>query len=299
MPKLIGSSKTVVEIDGLKIDELAGNVATSEDTLSVAFVTVSKPTAEPWLTLKYDEWICVRKGKVVLHFRNENGDDSNLEANAGETVFIAKGERFRPVFPIAPTEYVPVCMPAFRPDRCHREEGKEASDVTAKLLKMHGMDNKISVMEATGIENGIDSKNRDEDILYHMCEKIRWDDAVQSQKAYYPPTFEKDGFFTHATAVPKRLIHTANHFYQKSVAEWICLQLSRSALKNVGIITKDEGGLPVGDTPVSDSIIENKWICPHIYGGIPTIQILGILTKTFPMHRSNSGEFLSIVGLTD
>jgi uncharacterized protein (DUF952 family) len=139
----------------------------------------------------------------------------------------------------------------------------------------------------------------DEDILFHMCEKYQWEEALNAQAAYYPPTFSQDGFFTHATAVPQRLLDTANHFYQQSQAEWICLQLSRSSLKKVGIITKDEGGLPVGDTPVSGQIIEKKWVCPHIYGGIPTIESLGVVTSTYPMIRGGKGEFLNIVGLID
>ena len=290
MPKIIGSSKTVVQIDGLQIDELAGNVATNEDTLSIAHVTVSQPTAEPWLTLDYDEWLCVLKGKMVLHFEKD-GKESTLEVSAGETAFVAKSERFRPVFPEAPTEYIPVCTPAFRPDRCHREEGNEPSDVTNKLLKLHKMGNHVMSCEAPSTS--------DNDILYHMCEKYRWEEAVKSQNAYFPPTFEQDGFFTHATAIPQRLIDTANHFYKQSPSEWICLRLSRSALKEVGIITKDEGGLPVGDTAVSNQIIESKWVCPHIYGGIPTLESLGVLTKTFPMVRNDAGAFMKIVGLTD
>ncbi|KAL3936032.1 MAG: hypothetical protein SGBAC_008562 [Bacillariaceae sp.] len=294
MPKLIGSSQVVVQVDGLTIDELAGNVATQDDTISIAYVTITEPTAEPWLTLDYDEWLCVRKGKMVLHF----GDDGEtLVVNAGDTCFVAKGERFRPVFPVAPTEYVPVCLPAFRPDRCHREEGDEPSDVTNKLLKLHGQDD-AEKTEVMGCLVG-EGQTRDPDILYHMCEKPRWEEAVKSQKAYFPPTFEQDGFFTHATAVPQRLLDTANHFYQSSEAEWICLQVSRSALTNVGIITKDEDGLPVGDAGVPDQIKKGRWICPHIYGGIPTIESLGILTKIYPMVRNDKGAYLNITGLTN
>lgn len=283
----------MVEIDGLRIDELAGNVATKDDSLSIAYVTVSEPTAEPWLTLDYDEWLCVLKGKMVLYYGDDN---KTLEVNAGETCFVAKGERFRPVFPVAPTEYVPVCLPAFRPDRCHREEGEEASDVTNKLLKLHKMEEKNKDVTTSSCGIG----ERDPDVLYHMCEKNRWEAAVKSQLAYFPPTFEKDGFFTHATAVPQRLIDTANHFYTSSPDDWICLQLSRSALTNTGIITKDENGLPVGDAPVPDQIKENHWICPHIYGGIPTMKGLGIVTKTYPMVRKDeTGQFLNIVGLTE
>lgn len=291
MPKITGSSQTVVEIDGLRIDELAGNVATSEDTLSIAYVTVSEPTSEPWLTLDYDEWLCVRKGKMVLLYHNDDGSDASLEVTEGQTCFIAKGERFRPTFPIAPTEYVPVCSPAFRPDRCHREEGEEASGVTVKLLKLHNMEGESA--------SSNQCSPSDSDVLYHMCEKDLWGKAVESGKAYYPPTFEQDGFFTHATSVPERLIDTANHFYTQSKGDWICIQLSRSALADVGIITKDEGGLPVGDTAVAEKILENKWVCPHIYGGIPTMKSLGVLTNTYKMSRDEDGNFLKIDGLTE
>ena len=36
------------------------------DTLSIAYVHVSKPTSEPWLTLDYDEWMCVKEGVFLL-----------------------------------------------------------------------------------------------------------------------------------------------------------------------------------------------------------------------------------------
>ena len=40
MPKIIGKSTTVVDHEGLTIDELAGNVATSNDRISIAHVKV-------------------------------------------------------------------------------------------------------------------------------------------------------------------------------------------------------------------------------------------------------------------
>eukprot|EP00547_Thalassionema_nitzschioides_P006246 CAMPEP_0194218892 /NCGR_PEP_ID=MMETSP0156-20130528/24756_1 /TAXON_ID=33649 /ORGANISM="Thalassionema nitzschioides, Strain L26-B" /LENGTH=78 /DNA_ID=CAMNT_0038948389 /DNA_START=27 /DNA_END=260 /DNA_ORIENTATION=- len=78
MPKLIGSSQTVVNHEGLKINEHVGNVATKDDTISIASVTVSQPTAEPWLTLEYDEWLCVTKGCVELHYEEENNREAVL-----------------------------------------------------------------------------------------------------------------------------------------------------------------------------------------------------------------------------
>ena len=100
MPHIVGASARVVDHEGLTIDELAGNVATRSDDISIAHVKVAAPTAEPWLTLHYKEWISVLKGKMVLL----HGAGGKLEVKEGETVFIEKGERFRPTFPLGGTE---------------------------------------------------------------------------------------------------------------------------------------------------------------------------------------------------
>ena len=51
-----------------------------------------KGTAEPFLTLGYDEWICVLEGKILF----EQGDEKpDVTATAGQTVFIREGTRFR------------------------------------------------------------------------------------------------------------------------------------------------------------------------------------------------------------
>lgn len=288
MPRIIGSSQTVVEHEGLTINELVGNVATKEDTLSVARVSVSEPTAEPWLTLAYDEWICLTKGQMVLEYQ-EDGEEKSLEVNPGDTVFVAKGERFKPVFPSGNTEYIPVCLPAFRPDRCLREEEAESSEVTKKLRILHGDAPMCKPSDADAVD----------DVLYHMCQKTLWEEAVGAGIAYFPPTFDADGGFTHATAVPKRLIDTANHFYTATKGDWICLQLSRSALEKIGIKTKDEEALPVGSAAVSNEWTDSKWVCPHVYGGLPTIDSLNIVTKVYDMVRSDDGKFLSISDLVE
>ena len=100
-----------------RIEELAGNVATREDGLSIAFVRARAGAAEPWLTLHYDEWIAVQTGSI----RIEQEGQPDLTVGAGQTVKISSGTRFRPSFP-EDTTYIPVCVPAFRPDRCVREE---------------------------------------------------------------------------------------------------------------------------------------------------------------------------------
>ena len=129
---VVGKATNVVKTDSFAIDECAGNVATKDDRMSLARVFVSQPGEEPWLTLGYDEWIYCCSGRLVFGLP----DGSTVELKAGETALVDKGTRFQPRFPEAGTSYIPVCIPAFRPDRCVREEGS-CSDVAKRLAKLH------------------------------------------------------------------------------------------------------------------------------------------------------------------
>ena len=266
MPEIVcDAAARVVEHDGLTIDELVGNVASTSDRISVAHVKVANETSEPWLTLDYDEWMCVTRGRMVLHHAG-----GQLEVCAGQTVFIRRGERFRPFFD-ANTEYLPVCLPAFRPDRCVREEVVE-SGVSKRLKTLHG-----------------GAPRAPDDTLYHMAQMALWEAAKSGNEAYYPPTFDVDGF-THATSVASRLITTANHFYQDSPGEWVCLCLSRSGLRRAGIVVCDEEAMPVGAKAVGADW--GGWVCPHIRGGIPP----SVAHSELRMLR-NGKAFASIEGL--
>jgi uncharacterized protein (DUF952 family)/mannose-6-phosphate isomerase-like protein (cupin superfamily) len=279
MPCIIGVKQTVVQHAGITIDELAGNVATKDDTLSIAHVTVAEPLEEPWLNLGYDEWICILKGTII--FLYDDGD-KKLEAGPGDTVFIAKGERFKPTFPTGGVEYIPICLPAFRPDRCIREEEK-LSEVSIRLKTLH--------TSATSNALPEQSSPQVNDTLYHMCPKAAWDAAKDSSTAYFPPTFEADGFITHATAVPARLIETANHFYQEVPGEWVCLMFTRSALRKKGIVVRDEEAKPVGPLTVNENW--STWVCPHILGGIPAE---GVVSAELPITREG-GAFIQVQGV--
>ena len=270
--KVVGKSLVVVDTGKMKILEMAGNAATSDDRISIAQVTVAEPTSEPFLTLHYDEWICVTKGRMVFDL----GDGTTVEAKAGETVVVEKGTRFQPTFPEAGTEYVPVCLPAFAPDRCIREE-EGVSDVSKRLQELHA-------------KTAAPPPAPPAEVLYHMCEKKLWEAAKAAGGAYFPPTFEQDGF-THATAVPSRLITTANHFYQDSVGDWVCLTFKRSnLLKQCGIMVRDEEAMPVGDKATGADW--GAWICPHILGGIP----VSVVDFEFAMIRDGK-KYLSIEGV--
>jgi uncharacterized protein (DUF952 family) len=276
---ICGKSTRVVDADGFTIDELAGNVASNDDTISIALVNAPKGTSEPWLTLHYDEWICVLEGHMV--FSLEGLPD--VEARGGQTIKINSGTRFKPSFPTADTRYVPVCLPAFTPERCIREEGKR--DVASHLSELH---ERKETEEAAG---GSNPEAGGAETLYHMTTAVEWA-ACQEYGCYYPKTFEKDGNYTHATAVPQRLIETANHFYQETKGDWICIEFKRSSLRQCGIFVRDEEALPVGDQAVSAEWVEKKWICPHVIGGLP----VSVVTKIYSMQREGK-VFLGIDGL--
>ena len=97
-----------------------------------------------------------------------------------------------------------MCLPAFTPDRCIREDG-ENKEIADNLKKLHNKELEVAANS---------SENQKPEILYHMTTKAEWEKAKADNHAYYPKTFEADGFYTHATGVPSRLIETANHFYQ-------------------------------------------------------------------------------------
>lgn len=274
---VIGGLQRVVDAGAFTIDELAGNVATKQDRISIAYVKALAGTAEPWLTLYYDEWICVLKGVMKL----EQADLDPIMAPAGTTVFVQEGTRFRPSFP-EDCEYVPVCLPAFRPDRCIREDQNEEGEAIAtKLRKLHSEDNAGTCRRT--------SDDPKPELLYHMTTKAEWE-AAKAEGVYYPKTYEADGHYTHATAVPSRLITTANHFYQDVEGDWICVTFTRSALKKCGIHVRDEQAMPVGDKQVGDDW--GEWICPHVIGGLPT----HIITQEYKMTRDGS-KFTGIEGL--
>jgi mannose-6-phosphate isomerase-like protein (cupin superfamily) len=304
--QIIGKSTTVVEHDGLTVHETVGNVATKNDNVSLAVVTVTTPTCEPWLTLYYDEGMYVMEGYIELVLAaSSDADDAEkttttktLVVKAGETVFIPSGSRFQPIFPV-PAKYIPLCIPAFSPERCIREE--DGSDVATRLAELH-------TAVTTSNENKTKEEEEEEKVkdnydaittIYHMCRSSLYEHAKLTKSAYFPTTFVQDGHFTHATAIPSTLLSTANHFYLSTPVDdpWICLELNRNVLlERCGIVTIFESPAPVGQIETN-----KNWnmICPHIYGGLP-LHVDGVVMNVYTMTRSiEDGKFVSIVGLVE
>jgi hypothetical protein len=277
--KVIGKCTTVVEVPGhIKINEVVGGVSTSSDDISVACVKAGAGTSEPWLTMDYCEWLCILSGQCVAKTRKDS-DEGVVTINAGETAFIQRGSTWQPTFPVE-CEYIAICRPAFRPDRCIREDENNAEGME-KLKAMHKKQKTAGIPAAP--------REKDDDLLYHMTTRASWEEACAKDEAYYPPTFAADGNYTHATAVPARLLTTANHFYQDSEGEWICLEFTRSAMKKIGIFVRDEEPLPVGDKDISADW--SAWQCPHVYGGIPPCVVQAIHV----MERDEAGRgFVSV-----
>jgi len=284
MPKVVSNLFQIDNPLGLSINEYLGSSV--EDRVSVAVMKVNQPTHMPFMENEYEEWISVLKGKIIVM----DGEGKYFEAIAGQTVYVAFKEKFRTIYQEIGTEYVAICMPGFNLNRHHPEVETEVDSRVLKLLE------DAKKKPTTTATSGGDDANgsvvsSDPDIIYHMCQRDVWEAAKRAGGAYFPASFVKDGYFTHATAIPQLLIETANHFYQESVGDWICLRMSRAALYHRGIIVKYEDAAPVNDKSINPK--HSRVICPHIYGGIP---VEGIVDAEYPMVRDGS-RFVTISGL--
>ena len=130
-------------------------------------------------------------------------------------------------------------------------------------------------------------------IISYYCTSSYFD-----QKLYQENTFQVNKFCHTACRRECRqssLIQTYVFFFQGVEGDWICLQFRRSVLKKrFGIVVKDEEAMPVGSQDVSQDWKEKKWVCPHVYGGIP----LQCVEKTYPMKRDGP-KYVGIEGLTN
>lgn len=202
----------------------------------------------------------VLKGSVTI----EHSHGEKVVVPAGQAVYLAKGERVRWVF-TEEAEYVPICLPAFSPGNCFREEGANAKP----------------------------PKHDQHTHIYHLVQKHIWEECKAKKSTYYPPTYEADGF-THATADPKFLIGVANHFYKDVKADWLCLGMTRASLAKANLTLKFEDPEPVGKTPALNADQSGGERFPHIYGGIPSS---GVVFEERVVKRADDGTYLSIDGL--
>jgi ethanolamine utilization protein EutQ len=104
--------------DGKKIFEHFGAASTNCGDFSLAHMVAPPGWTEPAQIPDFDEFVVVVRGRLMLHF-----DQSDVAVCAGESLVAPKGERVRYSNPFeTDAEYIALCMPAFRPDRVHRDE---------------------------------------------------------------------------------------------------------------------------------------------------------------------------------
>ncbi|HEY5136812.1 MAG TPA: hypothetical protein VIJ41_13545 [Candidatus Nanopelagicales bacterium] len=118
MPQLVPAPTRIPVPGGKTIDEYVGHVTTGTPEVSVARMVAPAGWDEPAQRPDFDEFTLVLRG--VVHVEHDGGV---LEVVAGQAVITRAGERVRYSTPQGEgAEYVAVCLPAFAPDRAHRED---------------------------------------------------------------------------------------------------------------------------------------------------------------------------------
>lgn len=234
-------------------------------------MNVKAASEEAYQCPSFDEYVLVVEGKVELH---HPGGVTTVDAGSG--ALLPKNLRVKWRWP-GPCRYIPICLPAFSPDNCGREDEPgvplaKSSESMDALRQLH--------------------YKSQFPFVHHVALKERWEIAKAAGETYYPPTFSQDGNFTHATSDPSKLIQVLNHFYKDQPGEWVCLRMTIDSLEAAGVKTIFEGTAPVGDVPAIDM---GNQLFPHILGGIPPSAVL----STLPVSRDARGTFLSIPGLFD
>ena len=119
MPTLI-QEPTRIKAAGNKpklIDEFVGRVNTKTESASVAHMHSPEGWLEPGQTPEFDEFTIVLKGMLRVTHRT-----GHLDVRAGQAVIAHKGEWVQYSTPEPEgAEYIAVCVPAFAPDKVHRD----------------------------------------------------------------------------------------------------------------------------------------------------------------------------------
>ncbi len=103
--------------DGKLIEEHFG-LASILSELSIAKMVAPANWSEPYQIPEFDEYTYIIKGKKQFDI-----DGEVVVLKAGESIKITKGTKIRYSNPFnEPVSYLSVCLPAFSPDKVHREK---------------------------------------------------------------------------------------------------------------------------------------------------------------------------------
>ena len=109
--------------DGKKIFEHFGQASSNCGDFSMAHMIAPPGWTEPSQTPDFDEFVIVVRGELTLELNN-----NEVVVSAGESIVAPKGVRVRYANTSASNaEYIALCMPAFRPDRVHRDDASASA----------------------------------------------------------------------------------------------------------------------------------------------------------------------------
>ena len=125
------------------------------------------------------------------------------------------------------------------------------------------------------------------DYIYHLCQRSKWEEAVNAKLPYFPPTYMKDGKFTRASVRKEDIVGVANIFYKDTPGKWIVLEVDCQLLYSLGI--------PILAQEAPESKLTGQPVkCLQIFGGISTS--LPLIHKIYPVFRkSANGEFVKLL----
>ena len=114
-PTLIKAEGTPVKI----IEEFVGRVNSGEEKVSIARMKSPPGWSEPGQRPEFDEFTLVLRGCLRVDTEAEQ-----FQVRSGQALVARAGEWIRYSSPSAEgAEYIAVCIPAFSPDKVHRDTG--------------------------------------------------------------------------------------------------------------------------------------------------------------------------------
>lgn len=120
MAKLI-SAPTVIPAAGQPpkiIEEFFGRMNSATSAVSIAKMTSPSGWREPGQTPEFDEYTVVLRGELQVETRS-----ATHKVAAGQAIVVNAGEWVRYSTPGAEgADYLAVCLPAFSPQRVHRDD---------------------------------------------------------------------------------------------------------------------------------------------------------------------------------
>jgi mannose-6-phosphate isomerase-like protein (cupin superfamily) len=108
---------TIIPAEGGKIiEEYIGRINTNTEDVSIAKMVSPKGWSEPGQTPKFDEYIVILRGTLLV----KNKTESEI-LKSGDAIIAKKDEWVQFTSPFEETEYIAICLPAFSIDIVNRD----------------------------------------------------------------------------------------------------------------------------------------------------------------------------------